>query len=65
MDFEIPLIAKDAALYGIKSLLDTYRQYTTRSSAEIFVDNEEYMKITEMFFVVKKYVSIYLKRSNS
>ena len=54
MEITVNLDDKNGQLHGIKSLLYAYRGYTQKSPSEAFTDNEEYMKVSEMLFVVKK-----------
>eukprot|EP01033_Poteriospumella_lacustris_P020438 gene20438-14974_t len=53
MDFQTELSDSDAILFGIKSLVETYEPFTCKPSTDAFVNNEEYMNITELYFVVK------------
>lgn len=55
MDFQTELSDSDAILFGIKSLVETYEPFTCKPPTDAFVNNEEYMNITELYFVVKKY----------
>lgn len=55
MDFQSDLSESDAILFGIKSLVETYEPFTCKPATDAFVSNEEYMNITELYFVVKKY----------
>lgn len=54
MQLELELSETDAILFGIRSLLDTYETHISRAPTEAFINNDEYMNISEMFFVVKK-----------